>query len=115
MLYVNLQDGSVQTYDLLTSAGYEAFQESSNNPDWHKTVTGVSLQGPGHRADLPLPKNLGQPLFDAEALFRDQQPVAEKVSASVGELYITLTRYLGESGRFRMDVRRLGRRRWRRS
>lgn len=115
MLLISRRDGSVDQFELETEDGLREFRSLSSDPSWHPNVTGASLVGPGHRADLPLPKKLGPVTYDAENLKnKDGKLVAERVSASAGDVYVTLTMYLnGSSGRFRVDLSKPGKRRWR--
>jgi len=112
---VNRRDGRVERFNLTDEDGLRKFRSLSSDPAWHSDVTGVSLVGQGHRADLPLPKKFGIVTYDAEPIKdRDGNPVGERVAAAAGDAYVTLTMYLnGGSGRFRVDLSRPGRRRWR--
>lgn len=115
MLIVSMKSGSCESYDLC-SGDLGKFLARSADSSWHGQVTGMSLSGDGSRVDLPVPRNFGPVTYDAEAAFSDGSAVAERVSASAGDSYITLTRYVGHGvSRFRVDVAKIGKRRWRRS
>jgi len=115
MLIVGLRDGTCQKYDLCAD-GAARFREHSADPSWHSKIASLSLGSEGSRIDLPVPRNFGPVTYDAEAAFSDGSAVAERVSASAGDSYITLTRYVGRgASRFRVDVAKIGKRRWRRS
>lgn len=116
MLIFNRKDGTVESYDLAARQDLARFRSVSSDPTWHQTVTGASLVGEWARVDLPLPKHFGSVTYDAEVVREGDKSVAERISASAGDAYVTLTMYQnGRSGRFRVDILKPGKRRWRRS
>lgn len=106
MLYVGRQDGKTLSYDLLEEDDLREFKAALVDDRWHSGVTGMSLAGGGNRTDLPLPRRFGKVRYDAYPVHnKDGKAVAEAVTASAGDVYVTLTRYLnGGSGRFRVDI-----------
>ena len=115
MLLINFSDGSAVTIDLKTDEGNSGWFEKSNDPEFHKSVRGISLSLNGHRTDLPLPKRFKNIIFNAELIRnKEGKPVAERVSAIADDIVLSLTMYLnGRSGRFRVDLDKRGKIRYR--
>lgn len=115
MLIVSMKSGLCESYDL-GNGDLETFAQRSTEKTWHEQVTSVSLCFNGTRVDLPIPRGFGAVTYDADVVVNGETVVAERVSASAGDSYITLTSYVGPgTGRFRLDVARVGKRRWRSS
>lgn len=112
MIIFTKRDGTVERFDMTLRTHADRFSLASSDPGWHASVTGVSVASDRSRVDLPLPKGLGSVTYDAATVAADDAVVAEVVGASVGDIYLRLMRYLS-GDRFRMDVTRPGRRRWR--
>lgn len=112
---MNLDDGSVLSIDLRTVDGLRLWRERSLDPGFSMTVRGVSLALGDHRADLPLPRRFRELSFSAEVIRdRDDREVAERVSVHADGVVLSLTLHLnGRSGRFRVDLDKRGRPRFR--
>lgn len=115
MLYVSRDDGSVLSLDLRSEAGLETWRHLTTEPGFHQSVRGLALADGPHRADLPVPRRFRVEAYDAEVI-RDKagEPVAECVRAWLDDVLVTLTMHLnGRTGRFRVDLDRRGKVRFR--
>lgn len=115
MLHVNLGDGSVVTFDLAAERGRREWREASARDDFRRSIRGISLSFGEHRSDLPLPRRFREVSFEAEFVkSSDGTPVAERVTVLADGVLLTFTMYLnGRVGRFRVDLDRRGRARYR--
>lgn len=112
MLYVNLRDGSALNLDLTSEEGRSAWRRLARDP---REIRGVALGQDGRRADLPLPRRFRELAFEAEHLADpDGHPLAERISVLADGVVLTLTMHLnGREGRFRVDLDKRGRARFR--
>jgi len=115
VLYVSRQDGSVLPVDLRTEDGAQTWRSIAAAPDFPHTVRGLALAEGPHRADLPLPRRFRVEAFDAEVVRNGAgEPVAERVRAWLDDVLVTLSMHLnGRAGRFRVDLDRRGKLRYR--
>lgn len=115
MLHVNLGDGSVVTFDLSSERGRSEWMKASARNDFRRSIRGISLSSGEHRSDVPFPRRFREALFEAEFVrSSDGIPVAERASVLADGVVLTLTMYLnGRVGRFRVDLDRRGRPRYR--
>jgi hypothetical protein len=115
VLCVNLNSGSVINLDLLTKKGDLRWKDLASDPSFHSSIRGISLILNGHRADLPIPKRFNKITFSAELIkSKENQAVAERITACADGVVLSLTMYLnGRSGRFRIDLDKKGRPRFR--
>lgn len=115
MLLLTLRDGTSLSLDLGEPGDRAAWAARSSDPTFPATVTSISLVVGGQRADLPVPRRFRALAFEA-GVERDPEgrPVAERVAALADDVVLSLTAYVnGRSGRFRVDLDRRGRARFR--
>lgn len=111
MLYVAVRDGRTLRIDLGDEDDLSLWREVSSDPD---SIRGVSLATSSARSDLPLPRRFSEVRYEVEVIRSDEGVVAERVSAVCDGVVCTLTMYTnGKSGRFRVDLDKRGRRRFR--
>ncbi len=115
MLHVNLGDGTAVTFDLALERGRSEWREASARKDFQRSIRGVSLSSGTHRSDLPLPRRFREVAFEAEFVeSSDRIPMVERVSVIADDIVLTLTLFLnGRIGRFRVDLDRRGKPRYR--
>jgi len=107
---VAVRDGRVLRFDLGDPADVRRWAELATDVRFHESVTSVSVGSNGSRMDLPLPRRFRDVRFDAEVIVKDGERVGERVTAYADSVSIQLTMYT--SGRSRVDLERIGRRRW---
>lgn len=112
MLFVATSDGRTLKIDLEDEDDLSLWREVSSDPD---LIRGVSLGVNGSRADLPLPRRFAEVRYEAELVVADDgRAVAERATVVCDGAVCTLTMFLnGHSGRFRVDLDKRGRRRFR--
>lgn len=112
MLYVATSDGRTLKIDLEDEDDLSLWREVSSDPD---LIRGISLASNGSRADLPLPRRFSDVRYEAEIIRNDEESVvAERATVVCDGAVCILTMYTnGHSGRFRVDLDKRGRRRFR--
>lgn len=115
MIHVNLGDGTVVTFDLASERGRSEWREASARDDFQRSIRGVSLSYGKYRSDLPLPRRFREVAFEADFVENSNgTPIAEYISVIADGIVLTLTLFLdGRAGRFRVDLDRRGKPRYR--